>query len=519
MGVKRPFEEDFQDSSFKQAKQLSSDIKRTSFAGDFSSDDVYQTADKRGIDEAADDFDEFHLFKGLGNDDLHSASSLAYKELETSAPLSWITSCSSEEDAASREPFYLSLFPEYFEFNYPRRTVVQLDDTNSSLMNCSPRKQIPIGPNHQADIPPLDPNTIENDTLSHNNLIDGDHEQIAGTCVISNSVSNSCADVKIGQGRGDCGCFDGGSIRCVRQHVKEAREKLREIIGDEKFLALGFCDMGEEVASKWTEEEERVFHEVIYSNPVSLDKNFWKQLSVVFPSRTMKDLVSYYFNVFMLWRRAVQNRSHLLEIDSDDDEWHGNYRGSFGVVGEDDEDSVVESFEDEDDIHDDDEDDEGNGDDDDTDDVNGDAGASREDASERDDLRGQTLKPQIDKLQNDFGSGCQHSMVNQSHIKDDHKVQEDSSTSSDSQLYMEASCASFSVRHDTRESTRDDFIGCLVGESNGSSDGLDSGYLLETSNPKDWDESCSTVLTKGVDLLPTCNMIEEIFGSCTSKSN
>lgn len=49
----------------------------------------------------------------------------------------------------------------------------------------------------------------------------------------------------------------------------------------------------------------------------------------------------------MLRRRAFQNRSNLLAIDSDDDEWHGT-DGGFYQAGEEDEDSAVESFSDED---------------------------------------------------------------------------------------------------------------------------------------------------------------------------
>ena len=52
---------------------------------------------------------------------------------------------------------------------------------------------------------------------------------------------------------------------------------------------------------------------------------------MVFPSRTKKDIVSYYFNVFMLKVRAEQNRLDPRNIDSDDDEWQGS------------DDSVVES--------------------------------------------------------------------------------------------------------------------------------------------------------------------------------
>lgn len=112
----------------------------------------------------------------------------------------------------------------------------------------------------------------------------------------------------------------------------EARQRLRETLGQDMFEKLGFCDMGEEVADKWSEDEEHAFDEVVLSYPASLDKNFWDHLSGIFPSRTKKDLVSYYFNVFMLRKRAEQNRFDPLNIDSDNDEWQ---RSELGMVEED----------------------------------------------------------------------------------------------------------------------------------------------------------------------------------------
>jgi len=122
----------------------------------------------------------------------------------------------------------------------------------------------------------------------------------------------------------------------MQQHVKEARVKLMESVGVEKFADLGMLEMGEVVACKWSEEEERLFHDIVYSNSGSFGKILWKQLSIAFPSRKMKELVSYYFNVFILRRRAVQNRSRFLDTDSDDDEWRGGYGGSFGGLEDDD---------------------------------------------------------------------------------------------------------------------------------------------------------------------------------------
>lgn len=101
------------------------------------------------------------------------------------------------------------------------------------------------------------------------------------------------------------------------------------------------------MAEKWSEEDQHLFQEVVFSNPSSAGKNFWDNLSAVYPSRTKKEIVSYYYNVFMLRRRAEQNRCDPLNIDSDDDEWKESDDeftiSEEDVISEEDEDSVVDS--------------------------------------------------------------------------------------------------------------------------------------------------------------------------------
>ncbi|RVW42093.1 hypothetical protein CK203_085773 [Vitis vinifera] len=156
-----------------------------------------------------------------------------------------------------------------------------LDDKGlrSALLVVQWFKQVPVGPDHQANVPVWSLQKVKNrlDKLETSNryisssqsmvsdqTVDGENEERwMGTCVIPMPEENLSAEngVKTGDGRTDCGCLDNDSIRCVRQHVMEAREKLRKTLGQEKFMELGFCDMGEEVALKWHEEEEQAFHE------------------------------------------------------------------------------------------------------------------------------------------------------------------------------------------------------------------------------------------------------------------
>ncbi|XP_010528393.1 PREDICTED: uncharacterized protein LOC104805503 [Tarenaya hassleriana] len=204
-------------------------------------------------------------------------------------------------DLDSLKGFALSFFPECF---------AQTDQPASSSTEEFPSPK--LGPEHQADVPDWCP------------LGDGAdcsyEERLIGTCVIPmpslDSVSdNVCQRYKQAD---ECVCPDHDSVTCVRQHVAKAREVLKSELGDDAFEALGFNEMGETVSVTWIEEED-LFHEVVRTNPARSGKNFLVQLLEVFPTRTKKDLVSYYFNVFMLRRRMNQNRCLPLHIDSDDD--------------------------------------------------------------------------------------------------------------------------------------------------------------------------------------------------------
>ena len=74
--------------------------------------------------------------------------------------------------------------------------------------------------------------------------------------------------------------------------------------------------MGEIVSERWSEADELLFRQAVQNNPAS----FWAEVYKFFPLKDPKDLVSYYFNVFVLRKRAIQNRLDPNNVDSDDDE-------------------------------------------------------------------------------------------------------------------------------------------------------------------------------------------------------
>ncbi|KDP41284.1 hypothetical protein JCGZ_15691 [Jatropha curcas] len=538
MGFKRPFDSDeFQELPFKQARQLDFGNNLTQFAH------LYKTT-SLALD-VTDDYDRgfvksqhHHTFE---NNTVFEVPNFS-RDIEISAPLSLVTSSSSDEDVGSRAAAAAYPYSQgHSEFDFPRR-FVPFEDAYCSYLDRSPRRQVPLGPNHQASIPiwgghlknPLEregsfnPNSYSLVSESNNDIYNDNEERMMGTCIMPmpDAESSENKNNEAGNGRTDCCCLDEGSVRCVRQHVMEAREKLKNSLGYEKFEHLGFYDMGEEVTRKWSEEDQRAFHAVVYSNPASFGQNFWKQLSQVFATRSTKEIVSYYFNVFMLRRRAAQNRSNLLDIDSDDDELHGINRGSYKVqVSEEDDDSDIDSVDQNDHadhrdnipIEDDDDDD-----DDDDHDGDEDLGDGGGDATGEDsgiDYVSETPDTKSFDGSRLNAAAVEHVGNNAGIVREDFTVQDDSCMSFEFQADKDDSCdpGDTGAALQVNSATKSDNRACLPGNGDEYSDAVDHDhvYLLDPCDAKAWDARY-TVPIKGVELLPTCNMIEEIFGQGTS---
>ncbi|KAG6501854.1 AT-rich interactive domain-containing protein 2-like [Zingiber officinale] len=123
----------------------------------------------------------------------------------------------------------------------------------------------------------------------------------------------------IGRGRRNtCQCEQPQSMECIRCHIAEKRLQLKCELG-RAFHDWDFKSMGEEVAFSWTKEEEKKFRDAVFQSQPSLNENFWDKLYINCPSKTRRNLVSYYFNVFLLGRRRHQNFVTPKNIDSDDE--------------------------------------------------------------------------------------------------------------------------------------------------------------------------------------------------------
>ncbi|XP_042498520.1 uncharacterized protein LOC122076928 isoform X2 [Macadamia integrifolia] len=549
MVYKRPFgDEESYELAFKHPRRLDYSRQLFSFVEAVPCNDIPQdpqaSGEGEGEAEAEAAFSKAQGFERIVSSTTTEECTGADKEVVSPAPLgisglSWVTSNTSEENSRPETAARASFSPDFSEPDYAARVMGQSDEIYSLLLGYPPRKPVPVGPDHQADVPAWgiwgvkkassyldEPDPVSlNQASSSDILMDDDNgEKMMGTCIIPmhDSEPSSYSGDEFGSGRADCTCLDGGSIRCVRQHVKEARERLKGTLGQERFVGLGFCEMGEEVAQRWSEEEERVFLQVVFSNPVSLCKNFWDHLSVVFPSRTRKDLVSYYFNVFMLRKRAEQNRTIPLNIDSDNDEWQESDDGEEFGTTEDCEDSVVESLVDQEDpgykqedhekyFNDDDEDGEemyDDDDDDDDDDLEGAEGS----AGEED---GNVSEAYIEKLPD----GCSFNPAVKLGVTHPHDGGEDNDVQDDS-------CTSYECQHSGADSSGPVDAGVIMQESrpessgnkvlqstyDGLSSGAEHGYCLEPCDAKVWDIGYLTGPKNDADFLPTCSMIEEVFG-------
>lgn len=193
-----------------------------------------------------------------------------------------------------------------------QRLEARLDmQPTASIYKSRPQQRIPIGEDFQTEVPEWTGVIAESDS------------KWLGTRVwpLENRENNSLLETDpVGKGRLDnCGCLFPGTTECVKFHVAKRRMTMKVELAS-AFYTWKFDKMGEECSVPWTTEEEKMFKAVVKENPFSRQKCFWKKMCEVLPKKSWVDQVNYYFNVFVLRRRAFQNRNTPRNIDSDDDE-------------------------------------------------------------------------------------------------------------------------------------------------------------------------------------------------------
>ncbi|CAM0950012.1 unnamed protein product [Alopecurus aequalis] len=399
------------------------------------------------------------------------------------------------EDEGVDSPVHFSVAHTYVEDYIRSASYYQREDICSSVGLCATRKTVPIGPNYQAELPECASGknrsmVDDNGVSSSSHICDGieaESDKWIRNLVIPLPCSVELSSVlKPVCYKEDCSCVDTDSIECVRKHVKEGRGRLMNALGPNTFKELGFFDMGEEVAMRWTVEDEHLFQDVVSLNPASLGRNFWDELLLAFPFKTSKQLVSYYFNVFMLRKRAEQNRFDPMNVDSDNDEWEGSDDDEF-VVREADDDLPLESLTDQDDgacnqlplqgnLHDE---------------------SSEEDELDCSSGRQENYHADGDVMASDLPvlSFIDH---NQEAAMFDTDAQDDS-------------CTSFEAHHvGVADGTHTDIAGDHYGDD-GFGGVADHGYFSGNCDPKAWDIGFTSVWEKD-EFLSTNNVIEEVFG-------
>ncbi|ONK61997.1 uncharacterized protein A4U43_C08F35740 [Asparagus officinalis] len=179
------------------------------------------------------------------------------------------------------------------------------------------RKRIPLGPFFQADVPEWAGPPSKKDLLD-------DTYKWLGTKLWPIEGDNRQFDVEvIGKGRSDsCDCTSRGSVECIRFHLNKARFQFKSELGP-AFFSLGFDDMGEEVSKSWTQEEQMTFDDLVRQNPSSEGKSFFEPALEYFTAKSRRDIVSFYFNVFVLRWMSIRTRLGAWTVDSCDDENFG----------------------------------------------------------------------------------------------------------------------------------------------------------------------------------------------------
>ncbi|XP_047306701.1 AT-rich interactive domain-containing protein 2-like [Impatiens glandulifera] len=174
------------------------------------------------------------------------------------------------------------------------------------------RMDVPIGPFFQAEVPEWTGIITESDS-----------KWLGITMWLPENGDDSLID----KGMDDsCRCEHSGSVSCTRFHIADKRIKLKLEIGS-MFYHWRFDRMGEEVSLAWTSKQEKRFKGLVGSRNMSQRKALWNNIPKFFPNKTRENLVSYYFNVFILRCRRYQNRMTPQDVDTSDDE-----ENEFGLI-------------------------------------------------------------------------------------------------------------------------------------------------------------------------------------------
>lgn len=179
----------------------------------------------------------------------------------------------------------------------------------ASRGNHLPRPVIPIGPRFQAEVPKWETKTNVNKSCNDDCL------KWLGTQIWPMSSLSKTNAKGIDEGRLDsCSSDNPESVDCIQKHIGEARECLKFKSGT-VFSSWKFDDMGEDVSKSWTMEEQKEFESLVKLNPQSSGTKLCNLAMKYFPSKSMKSIINYYYNVYIPRCMSIDRRSFFGAVD------------------------------------------------------------------------------------------------------------------------------------------------------------------------------------------------------------
>lgn len=214
--------------------------------------------------------------------------------------------------------------PANHHLNSPNRKLLQPPRKSKRLLNFvgdNPQRcVVPVGPMFQADIP------VWNGLLDRRIIISQYKRKTANSKWLGNRVwPTEARTVKntgktIGSGRPhSCHCVSPGSVDCIKRHCLEARLFLQSDIGP-AFFSWKFDEMGIQVSKSWMLKDQQTFESIMKIRPSSNGRNFLNNALKSIPQKSRKDVVSYYFNVYLPGQISLQTRSLSIKVVDTDDE-------------------------------------------------------------------------------------------------------------------------------------------------------------------------------------------------------
>ncbi|XP_057808077.1 uncharacterized protein LOC131022583 [Salvia miltiorrhiza] len=183
------------------------------------------------------------------------------------------------------------------------------------------RKAIPVGPRFQTDVPEWD-DTVDRSILISSYNSDSDNLKWLGSQVWPTENGNIKSTVRrIGKGRhNSCSCASRASTDCIKRHVLEERLLLQRNLGP-AFSSWKFDEMGEQVSESWSLKEQQTYESLMKKRPSANGKSFWMRTLKCFPRKSKKDIVNYYFNVYIPHRMSLHRTSPTIkQVDTDDED-------------------------------------------------------------------------------------------------------------------------------------------------------------------------------------------------------